>query len=64
VSGLVEVARFTTRTEADLARLLLGSAGIEAILFDAEMNPFLGDPVRIMVLEADLELAREVLAES
>ena len=36
--ALVELARFQTKVEADLARLLLEAEGIEAILFDAEMN--------------------------
>lgn len=64
--ALVEAARFSTRIEADLARLLLESADIDAILFDAEMSSFGWGPmmpVRLMVLDEDLELAREVLAE-
>ena len=64
--ALVEAARFNNRIEADLARLLLESAEIDAVLFDAEMNSYGWGPmmpVRLMVLDADLELAREVLAE-
>jgi hypothetical protein len=64
--SLVEAARFDNRTEAELARLNLGAEGIEAVLFDAEMHSFgFGPmmPVRLMVLEEDLELAREILAE-
>lgn len=64
--ALVELARFQTRVEADLARLLLLSEGLEAILFDAEMNSFGWGPmmpVRLMVLDEDRELAEQLLAE-
>ena len=64
--ALVEAARFSTRVEADLARLYLGSEGIEAVLFDAEISNFYGGlflPVRLMVLDEELELARQLLEE-
>jgi hypothetical protein len=66
VSDVVEAARYTTRVEADLARLYLASEGVEAILFDTEINYFYGGlflPVRLMVLDEDLERARRLLAE-
>ncbi|MFL6753314.1 MAG: DUF2007 domain-containing protein [Sphingomicrobium sp.] len=66
MTDLVEAARFTTRVEADLARLYLDSEGVEAILFDTEINYFYGGlvlPVRLMVLDEDLELAQRLLAE-
>lgn len=66
MTGLVEAARFNSRVEADLARLYLDSEGVEAVLFDAEINSFYGGlflPVRLMVLDEDLELARRLLAE-
>jgi hypothetical protein len=66
VTDVVEAARFTTRVEADLARLYLESEGIEAILFDTEVNYFYGGlflPVRLMVLDEDLELAQRLLAQ-
>ena len=62
--ALVEAARFDNRIEAELARLNLGAEGIEALLFDAEMNSFgFGPmmPVRLMVDEAALEEAQAVL---
>jgi hypothetical protein len=64
VSGLVELARYATRVEADLARLLLESEGIEAVLFDSETHsvgwgPMM--PVRLMVLERDRWLASKTL---
>jgi hypothetical protein len=65
VSGLVEAGRFSSRVEADLARLYLGSEGIEAILFDTEINYFYGGlflPVRLMVLDEDLDDALRLLA--
>jgi hypothetical protein len=64
--ALVELARFQTRVEADLARLYLESEGVDAIVFDAEMHGFgWGSmmPVRLMVLDEDLELASKLLAE-
>ncbi len=64
--ALVELARFHSRVEADLARLLLLSEGLEAVLFDAEMNSFGWGPmmpVRLMVIEEDRGRAEQVLAE-
>jgi len=64
VSGLVEAARYTTRVEADLARLYLESEGVESVLFDTEVNYFSGGlfmPVRLMVLDEDVDLARDLL---
>ena len=66
MSDVVEAARYTTRVEADLARLYLASEGVEAILFDTEINYFYGGlflPVRLMVLDEDLERTRRLLAE-
>ena len=63
--ALVELVRFDNRIEAELARLHLGSEGIESVLFDAEMSSFgFGPmmPVRLMVLDEELEDARRVLA--
>jgi Putative prokaryotic signal transducing protein len=66
VTDLVEAARFNTRVEADLARLYLESEGVEAVLFDTEVNYFYGGlflPVRLMVLDEDLEQAQRLLSE-
>ncbi len=52
--GLVELSRFDNRIAAEVARLNLEADGIDAVLFDAEMNSFgFGPmmPVRLMVLE-------------
>lgn len=63
--SLIEVARYSTRVEADLARMLLDSHGVEAVLFDAEMHSFLGVgalmPVRLMALEEDAGEALVIL---
>jgi len=64
VTDLVEAARYTTRVEADLARLYLESEGVEAILFDTEINYFYGGlflPIRLMVLDEDLAVAQRLL---
>lgn len=69
MSGLVEVARYTTRVEADLARLYLESEGVEAVLFDTESSNFYGYfggvfmPIRLMVLDEDLHEARDLLKD-
>ncbi len=63
--SLVELARFGSRIDADLARLALDSHGIDAVLFDAETNSFFGPggliAVRLMVLDDDIAEAREIL---
>jgi uncharacterized protein YlaN (UPF0358 family) len=63
---LVEVGRYLTMVEADLARLLLGSHGIEALVLDSQMNNFYGGvamPVRLVVDDDDQKDALAVLAE-
>ena len=65
MSGLVELARFDNRIEAEVARLNLEAEGIEAVLFDAEVGHFYGGwllPIRLMVLDEQLDEARAVLA--
>lgn len=65
--SLVELGRFATRVEADLARLTLESHGLEALLFDTETNNFFGGgglvAVRLMVDSGDLAEARELLSK-
>jgi len=54
VTDLVEAARFDSRIAADLARLYLGSEGVESILFDTGHHSMWGSlgglfmPVRLM----------------
>ena len=61
--GLVELARFRTKVEADLARLLLEAEDITAVLFDEGMNYSLGSlmPVRLMVLDQEYDEAAALL---
>jgi len=63
--GLVEAARFPSPIQADVARLLLQDREIDAVLFDQGLNYSLGAgmPVRLMVLEEDLEEAVRLLTE-
>ena len=65
--SLVELARYGTRVEADLARLALEAGGIDAVIFDAEANSFFGGGgligVRLMVLDEDFNDAATILAE-
>jgi len=65
--SLVELARYGTRVEADLARIALAAAGIDALIFDAEANSFFGGggliSVRLMVLDEDLDEASAILTE-
>jgi hypothetical protein len=65
--SLVELARFATRVEADLARLNLEAEGIDTIMFDADANSFFGGGgliwIRLMVLDEDRDLALQILAE-
>lgn len=66
MSGLVEAAQFNSRVEADLARIWLESQGVEAVLFDTEINYFYGGlfmPVRLMVLDEDEDEARRLLRD-
>ena len=69
MSGLVEAARYTTRVEADLARLYLENEGVETVLFDTESSNFYGYfggvfmPIRLMVLDEDLHEARDLLKD-
>jgi hypothetical protein len=64
--SLVEIARYSNRVQADLARLLLEAEGLEAVLFDTEINGFFGGgllPVRLMTLDDEAKEALRLLAE-
>ena len=65
-AALVELARFQTKVEADLARLLLEAENYHPVMFDEGMNYIgLGSimPIRLMVVEEQYESAAAVLAE-
>jgi hypothetical protein len=65
--ALVELATFHDRLTAELVRSHLASEGIGSVLFDEGLSSLgLGGwaPVRLMVDEDDLPLARRVLSET
>ena len=60
--ALVELHRFYNPVEAELARLRLGSEGIDAIVFDTEMAYVTAATgIRLMVADDDEAAARDVL---
>jgi hypothetical protein len=64
--SLVELARFYTPLQADLARVFIESRGIHAVIFDS--NSFANSDgaiigVRLMVLNDQFEEAREALQD-
>jgi hypothetical protein len=62
--ALTQIAEYSDRIAADLARLNLGAAGIEAFIFDGGMASLgLGmmTPARLMVNEDDKQAAIELL---
>ncbi|HVM37186.1 MAG TPA: DUF2007 domain-containing protein [Sphingomicrobium sp.] len=63
---LVELARYQTQVEADLARLLLEAEGFEPVLFDQGMNYIgLGSimPIRLMINDDDFTEAAALLVD-
>jgi hypothetical protein len=66
VSGLVEAARFATPVQAHLVRAYLESFGLQPVLFDAQSFAIVEGfpyPVRLMVIEDELDEARRLLAD-
>ena len=62
--SLVELERFFSPVEAELARLRLEAAGIESVIFDASAHYVSAvTGVRLMVDEDDELRARRVLSE-
>jgi Putative prokaryotic signal transducing protein len=66
--ALVELARYPFGLNAEIARTLLESHGIGAVVFDSGMNiadsAAFAIPVRLMVLDEDLDAAKEILAQA
>ncbi len=62
---LVEVGRYFNSWEAHLVKARLEAGGVESVLFDTGINLIEGAPmlfpVRLMVLDEDERIAREVL---
>ena len=66
MSGLVEAARFYNSVEAEMARSMLATIGIEAVVFDGAMSAYTAGgliPVRLMVLDDELADAQAALAD-
>lgn len=65
--SLIELKRFFSSIEAEVARTILGSHGIEAVIFDSGLNSAEGggmaSAARLMVLEEDLAEAETILSE-
>ncbi len=65
--SLVELARYSSFVDAELARGRLEHAGVHAVCFDGGMNIAEGlglmIPVRLMVLDEDVADARAILAD-
>jgi len=65
--SLVELKRYFTSIEAEVARTVLGSHGIEAVVFDSGLNSAEGGgmatAVRLMVLDEDFDDAAAILSE-
>ena len=66
MSGLVEAGRFNWACQAELARSFLESHGVHAVVFDTQSNAYSDGAmvgVRVMVLDEDLDSARELLKD-
>jgi hypothetical protein len=66
VSDLVEAARFNWPYQAELFRIFLEQRGLGAVVFDtgnAGYSEGAITGVRVMVLDEDLEEAKELLGE-
>ncbi|MGB5078983.1 MAG: DUF2007 domain-containing protein [Sphingorhabdus sp.] len=65
--ALVEIARYPSGMEAEIARTLLESHGVMAVTFDTGMNiadsAAFAIPVRLMVLDDERDLAEAILRE-
>lgn len=66
--SLAELSRYPFAMNAEIARSYLESHGIGAVVFDSGMNiadsAAIAIPVRLMVLEEDLETAKSLLEQA
>jgi len=64
--SLVEIRRYFIAMEAEVARTVLNSHGVEALVFDSGLNIADGGgaafAVRLMVLDEDADQALAILA--
>jgi len=64
--SLVELRRYRSRMDGEIARTFLESQGLHAVLFDADSQGYadgLAADVRLMVLDEDCGLAQAALAD-
>ena len=63
--GMVTVGRFDSPLEAQMAKGMLESAGVECVLAGENINSLLGGalPVRLLVAAEDEAAARELLPQ-
>lgn len=63
--SLVELKRFYSPVEVELARLRLANEGIDSVVFDAEVASYVGGAtgIRLMVHEDDKAEAERLLAD-
>ena len=62
---LVKLAEYYNSLDAGVAKSLLDDAGIGSVLFDTEMASYAWGsfiPIRLMVLDEDLQDAQRVIA--
>lgn len=66
--ALAELARYPFSMNAEIAKGYLESHGLGAVIFDSGMNiadsAAIAIPVRLMVLEEDMEEAKRLLQEA
>jgi len=64
--SLTELGRYHDRFEAEIICGRLHAEGLDALVFDTGLGASYGNafPVRLMVLEEDLDAARAILATS
>lgn len=62
--SLTELGSYHDRFEAEIICGRLRSEGVDAVIFDSGLGASYGNafPVRLMVLEEDLDAARAILA--
>ena len=62
---LVVVAKYTSPVDANIVKGALEASGIPAgVIVDSTANAIWMTPVRVVVFERDLELAKKVISET
>ena len=61
--SLTPLGTYENQFEAEIVAGRLRADGIEAIVFDAGLNALYAMPVRLMVLDEDVDRARALIAQ-